>query len=244
LWIGTTDSYPWGADAGGLAHYTAQGGWQVLLVFDYNPNSKSGDSSVYSLSSDGQDGVWVGTVENGLVHYTAQGKWQVFNTENSLLPSNYVPSLLSDSQGGLWVGTVEGGLAHLTFGRKTESPQTQVQIHLNKTTYQRGESFTATLTEDLSQGYDLYAAVVLPDGNFMTLNETNSLGSVNESQPWYAQRKPGNAITLFDLTLPADLPTGQYCLYGILSPEQNDVFETKEKGLWVYGNQCFEVYSS
>jgi len=30
-------------------------------------------------------------------------------------------------------------------------------------------------------------------------------------------------------------------LYGILSPNQNNVFEAKDKGLWVYGNQCFEV---
>jgi len=46
----------------------------------------------------------------------------------------------------------------------------------------------------------------------------------------------GNStITLVDLTLPA----GQYYLYGILSPEQNDVFEAKDKGLWVVGQQCF-----
>jgi hypothetical protein len=117
-----------------------------------------------------------------------------------------------------------------------------VQIHLEKDRYQRGEPFKATLTEDLGWGYDLYAAVLLPDGqNFMTLKNTNELRPVNEAKPWYSPRKQGNTITLFDLTLPADLPTGQYCLYGILSPEQNNVFETKEKGLWVYGSQCFEI---
>lgn len=83
--------------------------------------------------------------------------------------------------------------------------QAQVQIDLDKTRYQRGEPFKATLTEDLGWGYDL-------------------------------------SLTLFDLTLPTSLPTGQYCLYGILSPEQNDVFETKDKGLWVFGQQCFEVF--
>jgi len=127
--------------------------------------------------------------------------------------------------------TVTGGI----------DPQAQVQIHLDKTRYQRDEPFRVTLIEDLGWGYDLYVAVVMPDGNFMTLSGTNIFRPVNEAKPWYAQRKQSSVITLFDLTLPADLPTGQYCLYGILSPEQNDVFETKDKGLWVYGSQCFEV---
>ncbi|BAP54571.1 two-component system sensor histidine kinase/response regulator [Thioploca ingrica] len=121
--------------------------------------------------------------------------------------------------------------------------QAQVQIYLDKTRYQRGELFKATLTEDLGWGYDLYAAVVLPDGNFFTLNQaTNDLRTVNEAKPWYGQRKPHSSLTLFDLTLSTSLPTGQYCLYGILSPEQNEVFETKDKGLWVMGQQCFEVF--
>jgi hypothetical protein len=47
----------------------------------------------------------------GLAHYSNQGQWQVFNTENSVLPDNYVHALLSDGQNGLWVGTDEG-LAH------------------------------------------------------------------------------------------------------------------------------------
>ncbi|OQW94055.1 MAG: hypothetical protein BWK79_07910 [Beggiatoa sp. IS2] len=76
----------------------------------------------------------------------------------------------------------------------------------------------------------------------MTLKNTNELRPLlNEAKPWYAQRKQGGAITLFDLTLPTNLATGQYCLYGILSPEQNDVFETLGKELWVMDKKCFEV---
>jgi hypothetical protein len=120
--------------------------------------------------------------------------------------------------------------------------QAQVQIHLDKTRYQRGEAFQATLTEDLGWGYDLYAAVVMPDGTFFTLKETNEFRSANEAQPWYGQRKPHSSLTLLDLTLPTSLSPGQYCLYGILSPEQNDVFETQEQGLWVMEQQCFEVF--
>jgi len=121
--------------------------------------------------------------------------------------------------------------------------QAQVQIHLEKDRYQRGEPFKATLTEELGWGYDLYAAVLFPDGqNFMTLKNTNELRPLNEAKPWYALRKPHSIVTLFDLTLPADLPTGQYCLFGILSPEQNDVFETMGKELWVMEKKCFEMF--
>jgi len=120
--------------------------------------------------------------------------------------------------------------------------QAQIQIHLDKTSYQRGEPFKATLTEDLGWGYDLYAAVVMPDGTFFTLKESNEFRVANEAQPWYGQKKPHSSLTLLDLTLPTSLSPGQYCLYGILSPEQNDVFETQEQGLWVMEQQCFEVF--
>ncbi len=131
--------------------------------------------------------------------------------------------------------TVTGGI---------DPPTTaQVQIHLEKDSYQRGETFKATLTEELGWGYDLYAAVLFPDGqNFMTLKNTNELRPMNEAKPWYASRKPHSPLTLFELTLPADLPTGKYCLFGILSPEQNEVFETLGKGLWVMDSQCFEIF--
>jgi hypothetical protein len=113
---------------------------------------------------------------------------------------------------------------------------------LEKDRYQRGETFKATLTEDLGWGYDLYAAVLFPDGqNFMTLKNTNELRPLNEAKPWYTQRQQSSPITLFDLTLPADLPTGEYCLLGILSPEQNEVFETLGKGLWVMERKCVEI---
>jgi len=131
----------------------------------------------------------------------------------------------------------------LTVSGGIEPPaKAQVQIHLDKTRYQRGEAFKATLTEDLGWGYDLYAAVVMPDENYFTLKNTNELRAVKEAKPWYAQRKQSQSVTLLDLTLPTDLPTGQYCIYGILSPEQNDVFEAMNQNLWVYGQQCFELF--
>ncbi|MCK5524968.1 MAG: hypothetical protein KAI83_17715 [Thiomargarita sp.] len=47
---------------------------------------------------------------------------------------------------------------------------------------------------------------------------------------------------LVDLTLPEGLPTGEYCLYGILSPEREDVVATRVLDLWVMEQWCFEVF--
>ncbi|OQW94658.1 MAG: hypothetical protein BWK79_05165 [Beggiatoa sp. IS2] len=118
--------------------------------------------------------------------------------------------------------------------------QAQIQVSTNKDRYQRGEPLTAQLTENLNWGYDLYAAVVLPDGNFLALKNTNELYGANEAKKWLKMRKQNSTTTLLDLTLPEDLPTGQYCLYGILSPEQQNVLEMQSS--WVWEQKCFEIF--
>jgi len=47
---------------------------------------------------------------------------------------------------------------------------------------------------------------------------------------------------LVDFTLPEGLPTGEYCLYGILLPEDSAVVETLVLDLWVMEQWCFEVF--
>jgi len=122
-----------------------------------------------------------------------------------------------------------------------EAPESSsVQIELAKERYQRGEPFQALLTEELGWGYDLYAAILLPDGHFFALIETNKVAGVDKAIKWFGQRKPHTPVRLFDLTLPENLPTGRYCLYGILSPERELVLETVP--LWVWTEQCFEVF--
>jgi hypothetical protein len=122
-----------------------------------------------------------------------------------------------------------------------DSPEnSSVNIQVAKDRYQRGEHFQAQLTEELAWGYDLYAAVVLPDVNFFALRKTNQLAGVNEAKKWVGDRTFHTPVTLFDLILPESLPTGQYCIYGILSPEKELVLETLD--LWVWTVRCFEVF--
>ncbi len=65
---------------------------------------------------------------------------------------------------------------------------------------------------------------------------------INEARKWFGQRIQNKRQTLFELTLPDGLPTGEYCLYGIFSPERENVFETLAQNLWVMEQRCFEVF--
>jgi hypothetical protein len=115
-----------------------------------------------------------------------------------------------------------------------------VDIVIEKERYARDEPFKFELVEQLGWGYDLYAAVVLPDGNFMTLEGPNKLAKLNQPEKWYKSRKYNEKVTVIDMTLPADLATGKYCLYGILSPQKEEPLTVMDK--WVYSQRYFEVF--
>jgi hypothetical protein len=97
-------------------------------------------------------------------------------------------------------------------------PQATLQIQLNQTSYKSGDLLKATITEELQWGYDLYVAVILPSGDFITLKDKNGFSNLNEIKTWYGNRSQGISNPFLELTLPA-LPVGQYCLFGALSPE-------------------------
>ena len=171
---------------------------------------------------------------------TNQESWQTI-WNNAVYNGDYSVTFYAEDKDRIIVSSNRPLILTVTEGVAPPS-QAQIQIHFDKTRYQRGEPFKAMLTEDLGWGYDLYAAVVMPSGHFFTLKNANELRPMDEAKPWYAPRKLHSPLTLLDLTLPADLLTGTYCVFGILSPEQNDAFEANEKGLWVVDNKCFEVF--
>jgi len=106
------------------------------------------------------------------------------------------------------------------------------QIELEKDSYNSGELFQARLTEELTSGYDLYAAVVMPDGNFFALTKENEFAAMNTAAKWDGQRIADSPVMLLDLILPDNLPSGKYCLYGILSPKNKPVLETADLWAW------------
>jgi hypothetical protein len=113
------------------------------------------------------------------------------------------------------------------------------QIELEKDSYNPGELFQARLTEKFTPGHDLYAAVVMPDGNFFALKNTNEISALNTVAKWDGQRIASSPVMLLDLILPDNLPSGEYCLYGILSPKNKPVLETVD--LWVWTRRCLFI---
>jgi hypothetical protein len=171
---------------------------------------------------------------------TAKDVWEATWQEAIYNGDYQVTFYAQDNQGNIAssdlpvVITVTGGVE--------PPPQATVQLGLEKLQYHLGEHVTATVTENLGWGYDLYAAVLLPDGqSFVTLKNTNDFAPLNQPKLWRTQRLQTQPVTLIDMTLPETLPTGQYCLFGILSPAGGEVLETLQLGLWVSEKKCFEV---
>jgi len=80
-----------------------------------------------------------------------------------------------------------------------DSPEnSSVKITLAKDRYQRGELLKAELTEELGWGYDLYAAIMLPDGNFFALRDTNKVADMNKAKKWLGDRTAHSSVTLLE----------------------------------------------
>jgi len=131
----------------------------------------------------------------------------------------------------------------ITVKNGVEPPsQSTIEIVLEKDNYRKGEPLRAKLIENLGWGYDLYAAVKLPNGQIRVIKNTNDFVALESPRNWLPQKRQQNKpLTLLDLTLPAHLQTGQYCLYGILSPENESVLDENTQARWILEENCFEV---
>ncbi len=127
----------------------------------------------------------------------------------------------------------------LTVSDGIESPpEASLQIQLNQISYKAGENIKAIITEELQWGYDLYLAVILPSGDFLTLKEKNNFSGLNEVKAWKGggYRKQELATTFLELPLPS-LPSGQYCLLAVLFPQDESVLSGSKH--WKSNQQCF-----
>ncbi|MCP4695353.1 MAG: hypothetical protein GY862_00690, partial [Gammaproteobacteria bacterium] len=110
----------WAGTEGGLAHYSADGVWQVWN----QSNNGLPDDRVRALLVD-TGGVWAGTA-NGLAYFDAAGNWEIFNVSNDSLPDNQVNALYTDADGDLWAGT--GGALSANGGLAYRSPDNTWQV--------------------------------------------------------------------------------------------------------------------
>jgi ligand-binding sensor domain-containing protein len=207
-----------------LAQGTVKRVWAVLkpprvsLVMDSNGTPILAFPRL-SLSPTDDEGIWETTWRDAV--YNGEYEITIYAEDNQGNIANSDPINIS------------------VIGTGDSPSAANVQIVLEKDNYHRGETFKAELIENLGWGYDLYAAVVLQDGNFFAFKNTNNFAALNLAAKWEGQRRQNSPLTLLELTLPTNLATGEYCLYGILSPERENVLETLN--LWVWTLACFEI---
>ncbi|WP_069470104.1 ligand-binding sensor domain-containing protein [Candidatus Marithrix sp. Canyon 246] len=179
------------------------------------------------------------------------------NKGNTILPIphlNLTPSNTNEWQTN-WNQAIYNGDYHITFyaednagnlaisksiimniSNGIEAPeQAEIKLILDK----QKDQLKAEIVEQLGWGYDLYAAVILPDGQFITFKNSNDLMPANKVQHWQGDRTPNKRQILLYLQLPKDLAAGEYCLYGILSPEKAAVLENIK--LWVQDKLCINL---
>lgn len=171
-----------------------------------------------NLSPTGKDNLWQGIWQDN--HYNGEYSITFYAKDKE---NNIVSSDINNE---------------ITITDGVDPPQhASTQINLNQNHFKVGDILTASVTEEMYWGYDLYLAVKLPSGDFLTLDDKNSFNAINKASPWRANRLQGLAQDVLNLALP-NLPKGQYCLYALLSPEQESVFQAKS--YWKSSQQCFD----
>ena len=217
---------------GGLAHRLSDDTWEI---FD-DVNSQLLATGVRSLLSDGEGGIWLGTVF-GLFHRLSDGTWEIFDTSNSQMPDNDVSSLLSDGEGGIWVGigTMLGGLSHrLSDGTweifddvNSQLPDNYVNSLLSDG---EGGIWVGTILGGLAHRLSDGTWEIFDEVNFqLPDNDVSSLLSDGEGGIWLGTEGGGLAHRLFDGTweifddVNSQLPNN--CVSSLLSDG--------EGGIWV-----------
>ena len=105
LWVGTNNA--------GVAIKTPQGSWKNLTkITTDNAGEVTVDIS-YAIVQRENGELWMAlggaqTPQGILVK--SGDSWKLLNTENSLLPSNFVQELELDVKGGMWIGTGSGAV--------------------------------------------------------------------------------------------------------------------------------------
>jgi ligand-binding sensor domain-containing protein len=80
------------------------------LTFNVS-NSAIPTNSLTAFEIDRHQHFLIGTHQNGAIIRTNNLEWITLDTQNSLIPDNYIHCITRDSLDNIWVGTDNGGLA-------------------------------------------------------------------------------------------------------------------------------------
>lgn len=97
-WIATWDD--------GLVRYDGKT-WKVFNT----KNSKLPHNTIYCMTLDSKENLWIGTFGGGVAKFDRKKKWTIYNSKNSGLPNDWIYSIAFDKKSNVWIGTYSEGLA-------------------------------------------------------------------------------------------------------------------------------------
>ncbi len=104
VWIGT--------DSRGVFHYEQPG----RHVYDQVLNRSTGNYQITAMETDGEDNLWVGTLD-GLFFYETEKEQVTRLSQENGLRDNYISAVFADSKDRIWVGAMGKGLTVIENNR-------------------------------------------------------------------------------------------------------------------------------
>jgi len=117
-----------------------------------------------------------------------------------------------------------------------------IQLNVEKEIFTTGDNLILKFTESLGWGYDLYLALLYPDGSFTTFAEPGIQRQPSVIGKWLKTRNQSHPMVLLNTLLSDDVfQSGEYTLFGILSPQGVDLLNSAS--LWITDSISFVVRS-
>lgn len=107
LWMSTHDQSVSGIEyGGGLTKYES-GVWTTFNIY----NSDLTSNTIFDLTLDDQQNLWIGTGWGGLVKLDSDNNWTIYDKSNSGIASNLIAEVQVDWNGNKWIGHYFSGLS-------------------------------------------------------------------------------------------------------------------------------------
>lgn len=95
-------------------------------------------------------------------------------------------------------------------------------VKLNQSRYKNGDNFQFDIALNGQKTVDLYAAIILPEGVFITITEPQIISTANAIAPWQQniEIKEQQSFGIFNYQIQPDLSKGKYTACGVLVSAQ------------------------
>lgn len=204
----------------------------------------NGEDSVYCLTIDREGGIWAGTWRKGLWQISHQAVRVFSKTEWKTEGDNVYP-IFEDRIGNVWVGTWSDAL--IKYEKENRFSVYQIKVS-------GGYQISAIFEDKKNQIWIGYTDGIgyFKDGKFITLSKFDAGGLFlaitedNEGNLWFATESKGlykfTNGNVARFTTSDGLPTNE--VSALLFTKVNQLLVGTKKGLAIYGNGKFSVFST